>query len=281
VRRLILYTILVTGASSGIGRVTALRLAQSGYDVIATGRSESRLKGLVVEANDLGLELKTFSMDICSSARDIRDAIESNICSERVDVLINNAGYGLWGPLETLSDQELTNQFQTNVFGLISLTQTLLPQLRLSDNGKIINVSSVLGRLGTPFNGAYVSSKFALEGLSESLRHELAPFGVSVTLVEPGYFDTGFQSSQVRAEKSNSPAFPYRDLLNNYLVRRSRYIKPSNPVKVARVIEKIIRSRSPRFRYVVGVDAKLAILAKALLPDKLFAYFVRKATIGK
>ena len=275
----ILYKVLITGASSGIGRVTALRLARRGYQVIATGRSEGRLRGLVEEAGALRLELKTFSMDLRSS--DIKEVIESNSCLEKVDVLVNNAGYGLWGPLETLSDQELVNQFQTNLFGLMSLTRTLLPQIRSSENGKIINVSSVLGRLGTPFNGAYVSSKFALEGLSESLRYELDPFGVSVSLVEPGYFETGFQSSQVRAEKSDSPSYPYQKFLNNYLVKRSRFIRHSNPDKVANVIERIVRSKSPQFRYVVGMDAKLGILAKRLLPDKLFAYFVRKATIGQ
>ena len=276
-----LTTVLITGASSGIGRVTALRLARKRYCVIGTGRSYTRLQKLSRDAENIGLDIETIQIDL-DSIESIESAFKSSLLAKnRVDVLINNAGFGMWGPLETLSHEEMQVQFQTNLFGLMALTKLAIPKLRESRNGKIINIGSILGRIGTPFNGAYVASKFAVEGLSESLRLELSPFGISVSIVEPGNIVTEFQKNQLQGRESESTKFPYRELLHEYRDRRRSFDWAANPEKVARVIEGIIESSSPKLRYVVGLDARLALLARQVLPEKLSFYILRKMSMGK
>ncbi len=276
-----LTTVLITGASSGIGKVTALRLAKKRYFVIGTGRSRTRLQKLSRDAEKIGLNIETIQIDF-NSIESIDNAFKSSLLTKsRVDVLINNAGFGMWGPLETLSHEEMQVQFQTNLFGPMALTRLVIPQLRESRNGKIINIGSILGRIGTPFNGAYVASKFAVEGLSESLRLELSPFGISVSIVEPGNFVTEFEKNQIRGKDSESTKFPYRELLQKYRNRRRSFDWAANPDKVAKVIEGIIKSSSPKLRYVVGLDARLALFARQILPEKLFFHILRKMSMGK
>ena len=269
-----LTSIFLTGASSGIGRAIALRLANKGFSVFAAGRSVKRLRSLKEEAENNGYTITPVRLDLDDpdSLTMIREEFGDQ--KVRVDVLINNAAFGVWGPLETLSDEKLRAQFETNLFGLMSLTRLLLPSIKLSSHGKIINVSSVLGRFGTPFNGAYVASKFALEGLSESLRIELSPFNVGVTVVEPGLFDTNFSKNQVDGTFLSESLSPYHDYIKGYRGRRNTYSRPGNPEEVAKTIEKIIDSKRPKFRYVVGKDAKIALALKNIIPDKIFAYFL-------
>lgn len=274
-------SIFLTGASSGIGRAIALRLANKGFRVFAAGRSVKRLRSLKEEAESNGYTITPVRLDLDDP--DSLTMIQEEFGDQKVivDVLINNAAFGVWGPLETLSDEKLRAQFETNIFGLMSLTRVLLPSIKLSSHGKIINVSSVLGRFGTPFNGAYVASKFALEGLSESLRIELSPFNVGVTVVEPGLFDTNFSKNQVDGTFPSESKSPYDEYIKGYRGRKNTYSRPGNPEQVAKAIEKIIDSKHPKFRYIVGKDAKIALVLKNIIPEKIFAYFLRRITMGK
>ena len=273
-------TVLITGASSGIGKVTALYLAEKGYRVIGTSRSIERLEGLQSDATNRSLSITAIEMDINSNEGVARVLPKLLADVGGIDVLVNNAGYSLWGPLETVSMREIKAQFETNVFAALRLTQAVLPYMMEKGRGKIINVSSVLGRMGTPFNGAYASSKFALEGLSESLRSELWPFGVRVSIVEPGLFSTDFQKNQVISEGTKVEDSHYSQYIENYIGHHHKFDRfASDPVQVAKVIHKILRLRNPSFRYPVGVEARAGMIGARLIPEKLFQSMVRRATM--
>ena len=197
-----------------------------------------------------------------------------------IHALVNNAGYGLWGPLEIVSIDEMKTLFETNVFAVLRMTQVVLPAMIERRAGKIVNISSVLGRLATPFNGAYASSKYALEGLSESMNHEVSPFGVHVALVEPGLFETEFQRNQVRAQRADDPNLAYAPYVQRYNDRHQTFDKlASDPVKVAKVIHKIIRSRRPALRHPVGLESHAGIMGTRLLPGRLFQWMLGRATL--
>jgi short-subunit dehydrogenase len=272
--------VLVTGASSGIGKATALYLAEKGYSVIGTSRSLDRLNSLITEAELLAGTVEGIELDVDhdeSIAVALKPVIDSN---KRIDVLVNNAAYGLWGPAQSLSIDELRAQLETNFLGSFRMMKALLPDMIGRGCGKIINISSVEGRLVTPFNGGYAASKFALEGLSEAMRFELWPFGVKVVVVEPGLFKTNFKNNQVDAEEAGSLDSPYRQLLSQYRKKRRRYdILDKDPIGVAKVIHKIIKARRPRFRYRVGSEATLGILGASLLPERLFQALMSRAML--
>jgi short-subunit dehydrogenase len=273
-------TVLITGASSGIGKATALYLAQKGFSVIGTSRSAERLAGLKEEASRAAVQVATVELDINDD--DAADAVMPRLVSEHGDisVLVNNAGYSLWGPVGSLSIAELRAQFETNFFAAFRLTKAVLPGMVERGRGTVINISSVEGRLATPFSGAYAASKFALEGLSEALRVELWPFGVRVVVVEPGLFTTDLHKNQVIGKDADSPDLPYLPYVERYRERRGRFDRlSSDPIKVARVIHKIIRSKRPAFRYVVGLDASLGILGKRFLPERVFQTLLARATL--
>ena len=274
-------TILITGASSGIGMASALYLAERGYRVIGASRSTERLAGLEEEALERGLSVSTCVLDINSDEGVA--AVVPGLLDEHggIDVLVNNAGYSLWGPVESLSTEEIRAQFETNLFAALRLIKAVLPGMERRRRGTIINVSSVVGRIGTPFNGGYAASKFALEGLSEALRAELRPLGLRVAIVEPGLFNTNFLRNQVHAELAVSTDLPYGPYIERYRARHKRFDRLSaDPVKVARVIHKIVRSRRPGFRYPVGLEARLGILGARFLPERLFHALLSRATIG-
>ena len=177
--------VLITGASSGIGLSTALYLAEKGYSVIGTSRSMKRLDTLREEAERRRVPVEAAEIDI-NSDEGVEEALFGIASGGRdIDVLVNNAGYNLWGPAQSLSMRELKARFETNFFAAVRLTQAVLPGMIARRHGTIVNVSSVLGRIATPFSGGYAASKFALEGFSEALRIELWPFGVRVAVVEP------------------------------------------------------------------------------------------------
>ncbi len=273
-------TVLITGASSGIGYVTALHLAEKGYTVIGTSRSTERLQKLTDTVTQRGLPVHPVVLDINSD--DAVQEVVPQLIEEHggIDVLVNNAGYGLWGPGGSLSIDEIRTQFETNFFAPFKLTKLVVPGMIEQRRGTVVNVSSVVGQVGTPFNGAYVSTKFALEGLSEAMRTELWPFGVRVTVVEPGLYDTEFQRNQVRAVEATLPDSPYREYIDKYNERHGTYDRLSkDPIAVAKVIHKIIRSKRPRFRYAVGAEAHLGILGKRYIPERLFQYMLSKATL--
>ena len=272
--------VLITGASAGIGRATALYLAERGYTVIATSRDASRLSGLHDDATERGGAVIGVELDINS------DEAVSLVVPElirqhgAIDVLVNNAGFGLWGPVELLSDGELKSQFETNLFAAVRMTQAVLPAMMEQRNGTIVNISSVLGRLGTPFNGAYVSSKFALEGISESLKIEVEPFGVRVAMVQPGLFRTNFPDNSVRGEATDGENSAYAPLIRQYTGNHDIFEHlGGNPVRVAKVVHKIITSPSPNFRYPVGIDARAGMLAARVLPERIYWRILSKATM--
>ena len=215
--------VLITGASSGIGRATALYLARRGHLVIATSRSLGRLDGLRSEASEDGLPITAVELDINSDQA--VDEVLPRLKDDHgaVDVLVNNAGYGLWGPVESLSIAQVKDQFEANLFGAVRLIKAVLPAMVGRQAGTIINVGSVLGRMGTPFNGAYVATKFALEGLSESLRAELWPLGVRVVVVEPGAYRTDFSTNRVIGEDADSADGPYAPYIQRYMARHAEY----------------------------------------------------------
>ncbi|MCH8062535.1 MAG: SDR family oxidoreductase [Chloroflexi bacterium] len=273
-------TALITGASSGIGKATALYLAGLGYRVIGTSRSIGRLDALMSECEGNGRKFIPLELDVNSN--DAVSRVLPDVVREHgpIDALVNNAGYGLWGPVETLTIDELKQQFETNFFAAVRMIQALVPDMVERRAGIVINISSVLGRLGTPFNGAYVASKFALEGISESLRTELSPFGVRVALVEPGLFRTEFQSNMVRGANAESPDISYAPYIEKYNRRHDRFQRfGGDPIKVARLIHKIIESDNPPFRNPIGMDARMGILGTRLLPENIYWPLMTKATL--
>ena len=266
-------TVLITGASSGIGHILCQYLLSEGYFVVATGRSIGKLRCSFEETALMNPNLKLAEMDV-SDSRDIVIAL-NKLRSDgiSVDVLVNNAGYGLTGLLETMSTDEISSQFQTNVFGLMEVTRNVLPSMKKRNMGKVINIGSVLGRFSVPWNGAYSASKFAVEGFSESLRYELHGTGIYVSVIEPGLFDTKFRDNQIRSKGSIRE---YATPKNNYLKIARR--RGSDPVKIAHLVSKIITTRHPKLRYVVGWDAQMALFLKGILPSRVFEYLVWKFT---
>ena len=271
--------VLITGASSGLGKATALYLARKGYRVVGTSRDARRLASL--EETAAAEKLALFGVQLDINDEDAVTSAVPGIVAEHggVDALVNNAGYGHWGPGESFSDAELKAQFETNFFAAARLMRAVLPGMVKNEHGTIVNVSSVEGRLATPFSGAYAASKFALEGLSEAMRVELWPLGVRVAMVEPGLFPTQFFENQVIAERAEDENLPYRDMLARYRQKRLKYERDTDPDDVARVIHKIIRSRKPRFRYPVGIDARAGMLAARFLPERLFQALLSRATL--
>ncbi len=273
-------TVLVTGASAGIGKATCLLLAEKGYTVIGTTRSLDRLAGLFDEAEARGLRVWGVEMDVNSdeSVSSVTPDLIRQFGS--IHGLVNNAGFGVWGPVESLSISELKMQFEANFFGAVRMIQAVLPGMLSRSSGRIVNISSVLGRIGTPFNGAYVSSKYALEGLSESLRAEVEPFGVRVCLIEPGLFATDFQKNQVNAARSGDPALMYAPYVQRYKRRHGQYDHlASDPIKVARVIEKALSARRPAFRRPVGAEAWAVAAGNRILPERVKNALLSRATM--
>jgi len=273
-------TVLVTGASAGIGKATCLYLAERGHAVIGTSRDIARLADLRNEASKRDLSVIAIELDI--NTDEGVDTVLPQVIRDHgtIDVLVNNAGYGVWGPVEALSVGEFKAQFEPNFFAVIRLLNAVLPGMVSQRSGKIINISSVLGRMGTPFNGAYVASKFALEGMSESLRAELSPFGVRVSVVEPGLFRTEFQNNQVVGERALSKDLAYFPYVDRYRAGHARFERfAGDPLKVAKVVHKIVRSRHPAFRYPVGLEARLGMLGARLMPERLFHAMLSRATM--
>lgn len=264
----------VTGASRGIGRATALLLAREGYRVFALARSEDDLRALAAEAGEM---VEPVVMDIADDAsrHSAVEAVMAATSGYGVDVLINNAGYGLLGPLEEVELEAFRRQLEVNVIGLLDFTQPFLPGMRTRRQGWIVNISSAAGRVATPFMGPYNASKFALEGLSDALRRELAPFGVRVVLIEPGPIETHFNRDSVQADLPDSPYAPLRRRFR--AARRSSDIWRRSEDAVARLILKALRAKHPRARYTITVSAKMGTFAHRLVPDLVLDWFLGRA----
>ncbi len=272
-------TVLITGASSGIGRQTALHLARRGHRVIATSRELPRLDELIAQARANSLDITPYQLDINHDAS-VEEAIPGII--ERVgaiDGLVNNAGYILSGCLEDLTLEEFKAQFETNLFAVLRMSQAVLPHMRKRKSGTIVNVGSVAGRVGSPAGGAYAASKFALEGLSKVMRMEVAPFGVRVVLIEPGLFRTDLFRSRAVGARSLDPRSPYNGYASRISANSSGKQRwGGDPSRVAQVIGRALESRHPRQRYQAGLDAKVLNLAVRFMPDSLLEMLVKRVT---
>ncbi len=249
--------VLITGCSSGFGRLTALALARRGDRVFATVRRPEAVGPL--EEAAAGLPLSVHLLDV-TDGRSIEQAVAEIAEAGGVDVLVNNAGYSLRGPVASLRDDEVARQFDTNVFGVIRMVRAVVPHLRSRGGGTVVNLSSVTGLVGVPFEGAYSASKHALEGLSETLRFELAAAGITVLLIEPGVFETGFAGNIV--ESAGFPEdHPDRPASQRFeaLIRSAGGAGPGNPQEVVDAVLEAIDHPDGPFRRPVGQDAEPVI----------------------
>ena len=258
---------LVTGASSGIGEDTAHKLRALGYIVYGAARRTDRLQALTADG------IRPLAMDVTDDAS--MSSGVNRILEEtgRIDVLVNNAGYGSYGAIEDVPINEARRQFEVNVFGLARLTQLVAPHMRAQGSGTIINISSIGGRLTTPLGGWYHATKYAVEALSDALRMELRPFGIDVVVVEPGGIRTAWWAIAADHLEATAEGSAYATQVKAVAgsVRSESYQRRYSPPEViARAIGKIVTARRPRTRYAVGFMAKPLIAARRILPDRAF-----------
>ena len=283
---------VVTGSSSGIGYETSLLLAKNGFFTYATMRSPDKSNKIIHLKQNEKLPLEVLRLDVTDD-KSVKEAIKK-IVNERgtIDVLVNNAGYALVGPLEELSIQEFKEQFETNVFGVIRVIKEILPIMRKLRHGIIVNISSVAGRTGFPLTSAYVSSKFALEGLSESIAYEIEQFGIKVILIEPGVIKTNFDRnlrigtgvSTTPSNTTNGRDSPYTDITKKRIAGfKPRFENGLPPIEVAKVILRAITSTSknvpPDSRYLVGEDAFKLMEIRKSKSDKEFRRLVMEGVL--
>ncbi|MCU4787178.1 oxidoreductase [Bacillus cereus] len=271
---------IITGASSGFGLLTTLELAKKDYLIIATMRNLEKQANLISQATQLNLQ-----QNITVQQLDVTD--QNSIHNfqlyikeiNRVDLLINNAGYANGGFVEEIPVEEYRKQFETNLFGAISITQLVLPYMREQKSGKIINISSISGQVGFPGLSPYVSSKYALEGWSESLRLEVKPFGIDVALVEPGSYNTNiWEVGKQLATNQSDTTSPYKE----YMDKIQKHINSGsdtfgNPIDVAKKIVDIAEAKRTTLRYPIGKGVKFMILAKKILPWRLWEHLVLRS----
>ena len=270
---------LVTGSSSGIGYETSLALAREGYFTYATMRDlkkEAVIKKIAEEEN---LPLKVIELDV-DNDDSVQNAVKTIIEEkQRIDVLVNNAGWGIWGTAENVSIEEFRAQFETNFFSVVRMIQKVAPIMRKQGTGDIVNISSIAGRIGFPVSTAYISSKFAIEGLSESLRYELGPFGVDVIIIEPGVIKTNFFDSMKTAKKADDA---YKEITEKVISGVKMMAEMGTPPKeVANVIIKSLKEEKPLPRYVVGNDAAMFLEAKKMKTDIEFENYLKKELYGE
>jgi len=262
---------VVTGSSSGIGKEITLTLARNNFLTYATVRDPKKGQFLKSQADKEKLPLRIVQLDVTKDST-IKNAIQS-ITNEsgRIDILVNNAGYGLVGAFEDLEMDEIKAQYETNLFGLIRTTQAVLPVMREQKSGIIVNISSGAGRFGYPGGSAYVGTKFAIEGLSESISYELEPFGIKVVLVEPGFIKTNFVQAMVIAKKSQDPKSPYSQMMQRIAAVSSQLAqKGSEADLVAKTVLNAVTSQKPNPRYLVGKDVEEWVKSKNSMTDAEF-----------
>lgn len=266
---------LVTGSSSGIGLETALSLARDGYHTFASMRNLEKAAELEHAAKKENLSIKVIELNV-DKEQSIVDAIKKIVTDTgRLDVLVNNAGYGQFGCAEDVKVDDFRRQFETNFFSIVGIIQKVSPIMRKQKSGKIINISSVVGRMGLPGSSAYISSKFALEGLSECLRYELGQFEIKLTLIEPGVIKTNFFNSMKIPESKTDPK--YKELTDNILAGLKMMVEMGTaPSQVADVVMKAIHDDEMLPRYTVGTDAAMFMEAKKMKTDLEFEKYMSK-----
>lgn len=269
---------VVTGSSSGIGYETAIVLARSGILTYATMRNLQKATNLESIRDKEMLPLKIQQLDVTDDAS-VNKAIQAIVSeSGRIDVMVNNAGYGLVGAFEDLSMDEIRSQFETNFFGVVRVMQSVLPIMRKQKFGILVNISSGAGRFGYPSGSAYVSTKFALEGLSESIAYELDQFGIKVILVEPGVIRTNFDSGMVMAKKSQNTTSPYFNMTKKMdTVFRQLLRNSSPPSLVADVVSQAVKSENPNLRYLAGKDVEQWADQKKKMSDSEFFNMMKQS----
>jgi NAD(P)-dependent dehydrogenase (short-subunit alcohol dehydrogenase family) len=264
---------LVTGGSSGIGRSTAFRLHRAGFTVYAVARRTDQMAGLEKDG------IRTFHMDVTDDAS-MTSGIERILAETgRIDVLVNNAGYGSYGAVEDVSIDEARRQFEVNLFGLARLTQLVTPTMRERHRGRIINISSVGAVIYEPFGAWYHATKFAVEGFSDSLRVELRPFGIDVVIVRPAGIVTEWNriSRESLIETSRGGEYEERAISAARTLRRvDNRLLSSGPRAVAKKIVKAATASHPRTRYPAGRGARVIPLARQVLPDRVFDLFLER-----
>ncbi|MDP9603479.1 oxidoreductase [Variovorax sp. NFACC27] len=266
---------LVTGASSGIGEATALKLYALGYTVYAAARRLDRMRPLA----DVGI--RVLQMDVTDDASMRNAVLEIIARSGRIDVLVNNAGYGSYGAVEDVPLEEARAQFDVNVFGAVRLTQLVLPYMRWQRSGTIVNITSMGGKIHTPLGAWYHGTKFALEAISDCLRMEVQPFGIDVVVIEPGGIRTEW--ADIAADKlrdvSGKGAYAGQaKAMALSMVGEASRKRQSPPQLIADTIAKAVNTRRPKTRYAVGFGAKPMIFLRRLMSDRTFDGFMRMAT---
>lgn len=269
---------LVTGTSSGFGLLASVELARAGFTVIATMRNLGKRQALLDAASQAGVAVDVQPLDVTDAATIAASVAYVREHHGRIDVLVNNAGYGLIGPVEDMTATQFRAQLETNVVGLAEVTRAFLPMMRAQRSGRIINISSMGGRTTFPVFAPYHASKFAVEGLTEAMQYELKPFGIDVVLVEPGAFGTDFDGgSMVRAL---APASPYTPILANMDARMKTFrFLAQNPKRVGRAIARAATARRPRLRYTVGIDATVFLAIRPFVPWRV-RHWINARMIG-
>ncbi|MGB8035061.1 MAG: SDR family oxidoreductase [Nitrososphaeraceae archaeon] len=272
---------VVTGSSTGIGYETSLALARNGFITYATMRNLNKAENIKLVATKESLPIRVKQLDVTDDAS-VKTAIQA-ISSEtgRIDVLVNNAGYGLFGAFEENSMEEIKSQFETNFFGAVRVMQAVIPIMRKQRSGKIINISSMGGRISLPLDSIYHGTKFALEGLSESIQYELEPFGIKIILIEPGVIGSNFMMNLKMAasgqDNNKNKDSPYRQLTNNILEASKQMMQnTTHPSEVAKVILQAIMADNPDFRYAVGKDAAMLLESRKNMSEVEFQNLVKK-----
>ncbi len=266
--------VLVTGASSGIGKACTEYLFTRRCRVYGTSRRTPHVEPRQTPPEAVPL-FQTIPLDITSD-ESVEQALSLVLASEgRIDAVVNNAGFGLAGAVESTSIAEAREQFETNFFGTMRVCRAVLPAMRLQGRGHILNVSSIAGRIGVPFQGIYSATKFAVEGFTEALRLEAAPLGIRVVLIEPGDFRTGFTANRSRAAGSDA-AYAMRQASALAVMERDG-MQGATPEAVGRLVHRVIMTRFPRARYAVGPATQtLALALKRFLPSRLFEWGLAK-----
>jgi len=268
---------VVTGTSTGIGYETSLMLARNGFLTYATMRNLNKSENINLIATKEKLPIHVKQLDVTNDAS-VKNAVQA-ILSEtgRIDVLVNNAGYVLSGAFEDLTMDEIKAQYETNVFGLIRTTQAVLPTMRQQRSGIVVNISSAAGRFGYPGGSAYVSTKFAVEGLSESMLYELEPFGIKVVVVEPGVIRTNIFNSVVLA-KSQDPNSPYSQIMQKMTTGFEDMLKntSSSADLVAKVVLSAVTNENSNLRYLAGKDVVMLLEARKNMSDVEFHNLIKK-----
>ena len=275
-------TALITGGTDGLGRAAAISFAERGYRVFAAGRNHERITAIDQLARERKVSLEAIELDVCDNGSVERGVAEVERRAGPVDILVNNAGIAIAAAMEEISLADLHKQFETNIFGVMRMTQRVLPEMRRRRRGRIINMSSISGKIAVPITGAYAASKHALEAISDAPRLELYPFGIYLVLIEPGYIPTSMNRNAAELSSvyaTNALKSPYAGVYQGFMQswEKTRNAAKDRPEDCARVILRAAEETPPRARYAVTKRAKAGIVARRVLSDRAFDKTLKNA----